>query len=506
MCLFMAMWFFSGVVMMYVGYPKLSASERLGRLPGLDSTSCCINLGAAILATGVGEIPKGVRLTSVSSVPRYILTFDEQQLVAVNAQDGKRIDNVTVSDAVGAAAAFSKGEKATYLDMVQEDAWTHSKALDIHRPLHRIEVQDENSTLLYVSSRTGEVVRDATKTERVWNWVGAWIHWLYPFRGGVLDKQWHNIIVYTSLLATLLTVIGLVVGVMRWRIKGSYGNESKSPYRTSFMRWHHFLGLGFGVIAVTWILSGLLSVNPWKVFDSGGEPLDELAFSGGTIKAENFPVDLHGLLKKIRLEGEHPREIEWRMFDGKGYLITFDGSNQTSIIPASKNEPPLAIFPFDRLEAAGSRLVPGARIKRSKILGEYDFYYYARAPHTMPGHLVKRLPVLRLEFDDPNSTWVHLDPYTGAVVGKLDAHRRANRWLFALLHSWDWLPLLKLRPLWDVLLILLSIGGFLVSCTGIVIGWHRLKRKQWKCDRKGQPAANVSNATPQLSGSSTMSR
>lgn len=493
LCLFMAMWFFSGVVMMYVGYPKLSTSERLERLPGLDSTSCCINLDAAILAAGVGENPKGVRLTSVSSMPRYVLTFDKQQVIAVNAQSGKRIDDVSVSDAVAAAAAFSKGEKVTYLDMVQEDAWTHSKALDIHRPLHRIEVQDEDSTLLYVSSRTGEVVRDTTRVERGWNWVGAWIHLLYPFRGGALDRQWHDIVVYTSLLATVLAVSGLVVGVMRWRFTGRYSNASKSPYRTPFMRWHHLFGLVFGVIAITWIFSGLMSMNPWKVFDSGGKPLDELAYSGGAIKAENFPVDLHNLLKNPRLEGEQPREIEWRMFDGRGYLIALDGSNRTNIIPASKSEQQLAMFPLDRLEAAGSRLVPGARVERSEILYEYDFYYYPRTSQAMMGHMDKRLPVLRLKFDDHNSTWVYLDPYTGAVIGKLDAHQRVKRWLFALLHNWDWLPLLERRPLWDVLLILLSVGGFLVSCTGVVIGWHRLKRKQMERGRKNLSVSDLNN-------------
>lgn len=499
LCLFMAMWFFSGAVMMYVGYPKLTTSERLERLPGLDSTSCCISLGEALLAAGVDENPKGVRLTSVSSVPRYVMTFDKQRIVAVDAQSGKRIDAVSASDAIEAASAFSKGEKVTYLDLLQEDAWTHSKALDAHRPLHRVQIQDGDETLLYVSSLTGEVVRDATKTERAWNWVGAWIHWLYPFRGGALDKYHRDIIVYTSLAATLLSVVGLAVGVMRWRLKGRYSNKSKSPYRASFMRWHHFLGLGFGVVAVAWIFSGLLSMNPWKVFDSGGKPMDELAYSGGAIKAENFPANLGKLLKKLHLDGTTVRELEWRMLDGNGYYIAFEGSGHTKIVHASNGDSSFVMFPFELLEATGARLVAGARVKSREILGEYDFYYYARAPHTMSGHVEKRLPVLRLKFDDPNSTWVHLDPYTGMVVGKLDDHQRVRRWFFALLHSWDWLPLLERRPLWDALLILLSIGGFLVSYTGIVIGWHRLKRKQGKRDCKGQPASSVINVTQEVS-------
>ena len=38
LCLLMALWFVSGVVMLYVGYPKLTSSERLGHLPALPAT------------------------------------------------------------------------------------------------------------------------------------------------------------------------------------------------------------------------------------------------------------------------------------------------------------------------------------------------------------------------------------------------------------------------------------------------------------------------------------
>ena len=77
-------------------------------------------------------------------------------------------------------------------------------------------------------------------------------------------------------------------------------------------------------------------------------------------------------------------------------------------------------------------------------------------------------------FDDPHATWVHIDPHTGAVLGRTDSHRRTSRWLFSMLHSWDWLPLLERRPLWDVLLIVLSLGGAVMSVTGVVMGWRRL--------------------------------
>ncbi|WPE27045.1 hypothetical protein PshuTeo1_27660 [Pseudomonas hunanensis] len=42
-CLFMALWFVSGVVMLYVGYPKLTPAERLAHLPALPA-GCCAEL------------------------------------------------------------------------------------------------------------------------------------------------------------------------------------------------------------------------------------------------------------------------------------------------------------------------------------------------------------------------------------------------------------------------------------------------------------------------------
>ena len=96
----------------------------------------------------------------------------------------------------------------------------------------------------------------------------------------------------------------------------------------------------------------------------------------------------------------------------------------------------------------------------------------------MTGGSEKPLPVWRVLFADAHATWVHVDPRTGAVIGRTDSGRRASRWLFAMLHSWDWLPLLTRRPLWDAVMVLLSLGGAALSLTGVVIGWRRLGRKR----------------------------
>ena len=81
-----------------------------------------------------------------------------------------------------------------------------------------------------------------------------------------------------------------------------------------------------------------------------------------------------------------------------------------------------------------------------QTLERYDFYYYARDEHAMLGHVEKPLPAWRLVYDNPEATWIYLDPATGQLIGRQDRAHRASRWLFAFLHSWDWTGLLARRP------------------------------------------------------------
>ena len=50
------------------------------------------------------------------------------------------------------------------------------------------------------------------------------------------------------------------------------------------------------------------------------------------------------------------------------------------------------------------------------------------------------------------------------------------RWLFNGIHSLDLPGLADKRPLWDVLMVLFMIAGFMFSITGVVIAYRKLVR------------------------------
>jgi len=486
LCLFLAMWFVSGVVMMYVGYPKLTHAERLARLPPLSATDVTVSPVEAVSVSGITSPPTEIRLArSVAGRAVYLVSDHERggkrrqpygKQVVVDAGKGVVLNEFGTSTLLGSALHFSPGSELRDLGEVSEDAWTHSRALDPHRPLRLIELNDADRTWLYVSGKTGEVVRDATQTERFWNYLGAWIHWLYPFRDTVVDAYWADIIIWLSLASLGLVVAGIAIGWMRWRCHVRYANGSRSPYREKIMRWHHVVGLAFSITTLTWVFSGLMSMNPWKVFDSGAPPLNFTKYTGGPLDVSQIRVKPADIVLAMQAAGGNVREIKFIRVAGEQYVLALDGSGAISAFDGRSRVPQRVSLDGENLKQAARMLLPDSSVVRiSELLG-YDAYYYARAPHTMSGVMERPLPVWRVEFDDPGKTWVHIDPATGAIVGRLDTHQRVKRWLFAFLHSWDWLPLLNSRPIWDALLILLSLGGVILSVTGTIAGWRRLRR------------------------------
>ncbi len=113
--------------------------------------------------------------------------------------------------------------------------------------------------------------------------------------------------------------------------------------------------------------------------------------------------------------------------------------------------------------------MPGVAVRDANWLSDYDSYYYdARGS--------RPLPVLRVRYEDANSTWLYLDPGRGGIVQRSGRVSRLRRWLYQGFHSLDFPALYFQRPLWDIVVIVLSLGGALLSISTMVPAWRRLRR------------------------------
>jgi hypothetical protein len=311
------------------------------------------------------------------------------------------------------------------------------------------------------------VVMKTTATARRWAWMGPVIHWLYftPFRRAA--GLWSNTIIALSIAGTVLCATGLAWGA--WRIAPRRGyrlrdHEQWTPY-SALMRWHHYLGLIFGITTLTWVFSGLLSMDPGNWSPGTAPTRDQrMQLAGGAISS----AELSASRIRSAIEGFRPRlpkEIDIVRFRGHYYASAAEGI-------VSFDDPNLGVqdqLPPDLVVGAAPLLLPDAHIAGMHWMEHYDAYYYDRARQ-------KSLPVLRVRYDDPQQTWLYIDPRHGTIARKEERLSRLNRWLYHGFHSFDFPFLYYRRPLWDIVVIIASVGGLVLSAVTIATGWRRVRR------------------------------
>src|SRR5262249_19723063 len=103
------------------------------------------------------------------------------------------------------------------VDSIQYDQWTVG-GFRGGRALWRGALSAAAETELYVSSHTGKVIQKTTQSTRFWGWLGAVPHWLYPTVLRHDPQLWTQVVIWTSVVGTFLTVTGLYLGIthLRW--------------------------------------------------------------------------------------------------------------------------------------------------------------------------------------------------------------------------------------------------------------------------------------------------
>jgi hypothetical protein len=161
------------------------------------------------------------------------------------------------------------------------------------------------------------------------------------------------------------------------------------------------------------------------------------------------------------------KELEYTSFAGEPVYIASNGGGETRIIPVS-GEPRTTFDPDVVMKIV--REASGGSLSELRLMHEYDAYYLDRRGE-------RPLPVVYARMNDAVGTRYYIDPKTARVAGTYSARNWVNRWLYHGLHSLDFPWLYKHRPLWDIVVISLMLGGTALCVTSIVMAWRVLVRK-----------------------------
>lgn len=476
-CLFFIAWFISGIVMMYAKMPILTAEDRFSALPLLNQAQVKLSPADAWLATSESKPWKQATLTTITGRPAYRFLTSSGSRLVVFADSGELRQSFSQAEAEPSLRAFlSPKTSFQWLSpLTSPDQWTVQRLYTEHLPLYHAALLDPQGTEVYLSSITGEVILATTTQSRLIAWVGAIPHWLYIRAIRVYPEEWRLGVIYISAIGSIMALLGIAAGIWRYSPSRRYRNRDLGPQSTPYIgakKWHHYSGLIFGVLTFTFILSGMLSLNPGR-WSTGSSPTPaQLAhFTGGPILPAAF--------NRLPQLPTDTKEVDFQQIDSKPLLSV---NKRWLHLDATPFTPP----PEAQLLTYSKRAVNGAAIASFRLLNEYDSYYYDRK-------YKKPLPVLEVKLADSASTWFYIDLASGLPVNRYESSGRWERWLYHGLHSLDFPGLWNRRPLWDIVVILVSLGGIFLSYTGVRIALRRLRFKTRRKAVSSPPSAQSQN-------------
>jgi hypothetical protein len=343
--------------------------------------------------------------------------------------------------------------------------------------------------------------------------MGAVLHWLYftPLRRDA--NLWWHVVVWSSLAGTFMCGIGIFIGIWRYSLSGRFRLKrvpAHSPY-AGWMKWHHYVGLVFGFFAGMWALSGALSLTPFPALR--GSPTTQAyreAATGGPIDLTPLTVERVRAVAAVVSRSFTPKELDFFQFRGEPYFVAY-------LPPSASEGPPwrnsdiaaatnrvidrkhvfvsalrpeagtFQTFEKERMWDVARAAMPDVPMQDAAWINGYDTYYYDQKGF-------KSLPVLRVRYADPQETWLYLDPKHGVIASRYERASRWNRWLYHGFHSLDFPFMYYKRPLWDIVVILLSLGGIAASVTSAWPMWRRLVRHT---SAFGRWAATLGRRAPQ---------
>jgi hypothetical protein len=459
-------WFVSGIGMMYWEFPGISEADRLAHLPSLKADLLQVPVADAFAAAGL-ESASDVRVASFDGRPVYRLRSGRTQRI-VYADSGEMRGEISRQQLDRIAAAWSgrSVEAASIRSLDDVDQWTVQLPLAQLKPVWQYAWPTGEQA--YLSQTTGEVVQYTTRAARLGAYVGAIPHWLYVTPLRKHGPVWSWVVIVLSAVATVEAALGLTIGAWTFSPFRRYRRGTlpvRVPYR-GWKRWHMILGLIVGTGALTWVFSGLLSMDPIELPGDPPQTEDVADALRGPLRAEAFSaLSPHDALT---LPGaSNATQLELISSGDRSFYVVALAGGGTRIVELSATVHESVAT--ERIATLVKEAVHPEQLADLQLLDRYDRYYLDR-------HDRRPLPVILVRLNDPDASRFYIDPRTSRLVGTYSARNWVTRWLYHGLHSFDFPWLYRYRPLWDVVVGTFMIGGAALCFTSLVLAWQVLGR------------------------------
>lgn len=465
--LMFVIWFFSGIVLIFAGFPHASREKRFLHLQEFEAKDFR-NLQAPLV-----DFKGKIALELCNNKPVYRIYKGGKKQTVYDAQSLDIIPGFSQSFAKSLSESYTgmsveKIELQTEFD--QWIPWSYYKPL---LPFYKCIMNDADNTIIYISTKTGEIIQKTTRTKRVLAWLGAIPHWIYFKSLRLQVEKWKTVVITLSLLGLIVSISGIYIGIKMALIRRR--KRKLTPYKRFLYKWHHLLGFFFGFFVFTFLLSGLFSVYDLPEWIAGINKDNKTKIKWNqSIDLKKFkelsPNKIYQAVKRKK----GIRKITWHtVFNEPQIRIYYENYRVPELYTLQDtNLVALSQYSIEKVSNYAKEVLGNTPFKLD-LQTASDYYYMASAMYYLP------CPAYKITIEDEEKTWLYINPSTGEIAKKLTKQRRISRWIYRALHTFDFLKL-SVGDIWrQTLLVILSLAGFIISLTGLILSTKWFKRK-WR--------------------------
>lgn len=472
LCLIFTIWFFSGIMLIFTGFPRFKKAEAFDRLQTFTPASIKDIAFPENLPQG------GLTIEMRNNKAVYIINKKSGKTI----YDAHALDSLAKPTREACIATAQQLVNAPILKIEERadvDIWTPRKSYISLLPFYKVYFNDRNKTQVYVSVQNGEIIQKTTRATRISAYLGAIPHYAIFNYLSIKHPVWKSVLIALIITGFIVSLSGIIVGFVRMR-RGK-GFKGITPFKNPWYKWHHLAGIFFGIFALTFTISAYVlqeGVPQWIAKDK--VKIDYAKkWEGKKIKRHAYETSFPALLRYVsHLNGV--KQIEFSSLFGKPCYAIYSNSyaEKSVVLCESDSVRLLKAIPTEEIIKYAHAVFDSIGIKSISSQNKHDLYYTYTQMGSHP------LPVYRVELQDANRSVVFIAPLTGEITYILDNENRAQSWLFSALHTFNIGWLNRHATIRQILLCMVCLAGIIISVSGIVLSAKWIARKRKKFCRK----------------------
>ncbi|MEZ0151016.1 MAG: PepSY domain-containing protein [Candidatus Reddybacter sp.] len=440
-------------------------------------------LSTVLLHNGIADF-EHAQLLNIDGASFYRVEHGDNKTY-IHARSGQRAE---LNDRAYAQrlARYYLGDDASQIASIELITEFNEDYLYVNRflPVYKVTFDRPGNMRAYVELSTGRLATMVDDRKAFIGWVFRQLHsWVF------IENPWLRTLAMSAMLLAGMGLSGLGLW-MAWRgrsnnsVGASVAKQAEVPSRASV--WHRRLGIGFGILMLTFCFSGLYHLLNKPIVAPPELPAPQAVFN-----AQNLRLDWSVVAQASG--GEYFRRGSLVAVDGQPYLRLAladqkaaspmaDKTGQPAVAEHHSTKPMSPAGGLVYIDAQTSQLC--ANCQRQHVLNLAAHYGGLSAADSLDspvekitrfsstyGFINKRMPVHAVHFGAQQASTGELlhtlfvETATGALAGRSSPSRQWEGWSFSYLHKWQFFDPIS-KTLRDILLVATTLAITLLCLLG----------------------------------------